>query len=257
MAKNILGIDIGHDCLKLVLVNRTQVKKTALVSMPHNLMRGGRVVSVEAMAELIRNTMKENGIKCRNAALVLPYETAELLKQQESEENEPEERTAEARRTMDLFAVAAPISLLEESKDMLRKAGLKMVKAAPAVCSYMALIRNMEKNEKVYGREYGFVDLGYSSVRMYIFKGDCHMASHILEVSLSSLDETIAEEYHIDVHLTRTYLLANHDDCQNKEQCINAFEVIAVELMKKVYRHQERTPACLQTLSGQTHDQPG
>lgn len=34
MAKSILGIDIGHDCLKLVLVNGTQIKKTAMVTMP-------------------------------------------------------------------------------------------------------------------------------------------------------------------------------------------------------------------------------
>ena len=44
MAKNLLGIDIGHDRLKLVLVNGKQIKKSAIVSMPQNLIRSpGRI----------------------------------------------------------------------------------------------------------------------------------------------------------------------------------------------------------------------
>lgn len=289
MAKNILGIDIGYDCLKLVLVNGRQIKKTAMVSMPQNLVRGGRVVSVEAMAELIRTTMKENGINCKNAALVLPYETVfvrnvtmplmtadqlvynlpyefrdyitdelknylfdyamvttpeDLAEQEEAAEegNETEERMAGAGRTMDLFAVAAPVSLLEESKDMLRKAGLRLVKAAPAVCSYMALIRRLEEREEIYGREYGILDLGYQSIRMYIFKGDRHMVSRVLEIGLSSLDEAIADEYNIDVHLAHTYLLTNHDNCQNKERCVNAFENISIELMRALNFYSFNNP---------------
>ena len=73
MAK-ILGIDIGYDTLKLALVSGRQVKKTAIASMPRRLMRDGRLVSPEAMGELLAQTMKKNGIRCSKAAIVFSDE---------------------------------------------------------------------------------------------------------------------------------------------------------------------------------------
>ena len=75
MAKTILGVDIGYDSLKLALVNGKTVRRTAIVPMPKNLIREGRVVSTETMGELIRRTMREHGIRCNQAAIVLQNET--------------------------------------------------------------------------------------------------------------------------------------------------------------------------------------
>ena len=72
MAKTILGIDIGTDQLKLALVKGKTVLKTAVAEMPENLLKEGRVTSRETMGELIRTTMKENGIRANRAALALP-----------------------------------------------------------------------------------------------------------------------------------------------------------------------------------------
>ena len=62
MAKTYLGIDIGHDMLKLALVKGGVVKKTASATMPVNLLREGRITSVDTMGELLRNAMKETRI---------------------------------------------------------------------------------------------------------------------------------------------------------------------------------------------------
>ena len=52
MAKTILGIDIGHDQLKLALVKGTRVLKTVSEPMPENLVKeGGRITSRESMGE--------------------------------------------------------------------------------------------------------------------------------------------------------------------------------------------------------------
>ena len=72
MAKTILGVDIGHDQLKLALVRGKQVLKTASAPMPENLLRQGQVTSREAMAELVKNTMKAGGLRANRAAIVLP-----------------------------------------------------------------------------------------------------------------------------------------------------------------------------------------
>ena len=75
MAKTILGVDIGYDTLKLALVNGRTVRKAAVVPMPKNLIREGRIVSTETMGELIRKTMREHGIRGNQAAIALPNET--------------------------------------------------------------------------------------------------------------------------------------------------------------------------------------
>ena len=63
MAKTILGVDIGYDSLKLALVNGKNVRKTAVVPMPKNLIREGRVVSTETMGELILRLHKKSNIE--------------------------------------------------------------------------------------------------------------------------------------------------------------------------------------------------
>lgn len=71
MAKTYLGIDIGHDLLKLALVKGGVVKKTASASMPVNLLREGRVTSPDSMGALIAQTMKETHIRANQAAIIL------------------------------------------------------------------------------------------------------------------------------------------------------------------------------------------
>ncbi|MBQ9543815.1 MAG: pilus assembly protein PilM [Clostridia bacterium] len=280
MAKNYLGIDIGYDRLKLALVNGRTVKKTASVQMPTNLIKDGRVVSVETMGELIRKSMKDNGIHANYAALALPNEavfvrtltvpqmTADQLSYNVSYEfkdyisdelknyvfdyamiSTPEQLRNQPARTdengaplppmMDVLAVAAPGSLIDDSRAILRKAGLRMKKAAPAVCSYIALIRAL--NGGMY-REYCILDLGYNAIRMYMFAGEAHTATRVLEIGLSGIDNVIADAYNVDVHLAHTYLLTNNDGCQNKDFCVNAFSNISVELMRAMNFYRFNNP---------------
>ncbi len=147
-------------------------------------------------------------------------------------ENPAEEEEKE--KAMHLIAAAVQTSVLDDTKAMLRKAGLKFSSAVPAVCSYINLIRNMDKEYRPESGEYCILDLGYKEVRMYMFKNDVNIASRVLEVGMSVIDDVIAEAYNVDVHLAHTYLLSNYDNCQNKDACINAFNNMAVELMRAV-----------------------
>lgn len=287
MAKTILGVDIGSDSLKLALVSNGQVKKAVIVPIPNSLVKEYRVVSPETMGELIRNTMREHGMRCRNAAIVLPNETVyvrsvnmpkmtvdqlvynlpfefrdyitdelkdyyydyamistpeEITREPKPREegDEPQEEN-EGDNSMELLAAAAPVSLIEECRSMLRKAGLRLTKAAPTVCSYIALIRALEKRGGGKG-EYCILDLGYQAIRMYMFNGDRHMVTRNLEVGLSTLDNVIADSYNVDVHLAHTYLTTNYNDCQNSEACRNAFGNIAVELMRALNFYRFSNP---------------
>ena len=277
MAKTVLGIDVGYDSLKLALVKGRQVKKTAVVPMPNSLIRAGRVVSVETMGDLLRTAIKQNGLRCDKAALALPNETVfirnvtmpimtedqlkynlpfefrdyitdelkgyvfdyAMIGVKQAEESSETEDAELAGGAMELMAVAAPKSLLDESREYLHKAGMKLVKAAPTVSCFTNLIR---KSGAPAETEYCILDLGYQAIRMYMFRGDRHIVTRVLEIGMSSLDRVIAEQYGVDEHLAHTYLLSNYEGCQNGENCRNAYGNITVELMRALNFYRFSNP---------------
>ena len=286
--KKLLGIDIGYDNMKLALVQNGQVKKTAVIQVPQRLIKEGRVVSPETMGELIRDAMKDNNIRCHDAALVLPNEsvfirnvtmpqmTAAQLEynlpfefrdyisdetknyifdyamisasdgdesqEQAADGSENTDESGNPSKTMEILAVAVQREIIEESRSILRKAGLKLAKAAPTISCYIGLIRNEMRAHPEEVKEYCILDLGYHEIRMFMFKEDRHIASRILEMGLSNLDERIADAYNVDVHLAHTYLLTNHDNCQTGQACMSAYANIAVELMRALNFYRFSNP---------------
>ena len=283
--KTILGVDIGHDRLKLALVKGKQVLKTASVEMPENLLKEGRIASRETMGELIHNTMKEHGIRANLAGFVLPNETVfvknvempmmtidQLLYNLPFEFNdyitgevkeyvfdyavvsdpddgkaaeaEPEGEAQENKEPekLELMAVGAQRAMLEDAQATLRKAGLRLTVTAPAISAYINLIRAQQESLAQVGEEYGILDLGYSAIRMYMFNKDKHVATRALEVGLNSLDNVLADVYGVDQHLAHTYLMTNFENCHMREECMQAYENIAVELMRALnfYRFSNR-----------------
>ncbi len=266
--KTILGVDIGYDRLKLALVSGGRVLKTASAAMPNNLMKEGHVTSPEAMADLIKNTMKEAGIHASLGAYVLPgelayvknvempvmtieqllfnlpfefndYVTGEVkdyvfdyavIPKKEEEHTDEDGEDPPSAGVMELMAVGTLRSNVEEAQDVLHKAGLKLVKVAPPLCAYISVIRSLMQTGAELPEEFGILDLGYGSIRMYMFRGDVYMATRVLESGLSSLDEALADEMGVETHLAHTYIMNNFDNSQRKEVCTFAYERIAVEL---------------------------
>lgn len=281
--KPVLGIDIGHDQLKLALVAGGQVMKTASVQMPENLLKEGRFTSPETMASLIREAMKENGMKTNRAAILLPnelvyvknvdmpmmseeqltynlpfefhdYITGEvqdyifdyaIIDVEEDaipdggaegiDENEMPEGPEE---NLHLMAVGVEKTVVEELESMLRKAGLRMVKSAPELCSYISLIRAQAPKPFQESEEYGILDLGYHSITMYMYKGDQHETTREFEIGLSALDDVVADAFGVEKHLAHTYVMSNFENCLEKEECINFYDNIAVELMRAINFYQ-------------------
>ena len=297
MAKSCLGIDIGKDQLKLVLMKGETIQKTVSVQMPEGLLKEGRIVSVETTGELIRKTMKENKIRCKEAAVVvssgicflrnvtmpemtadqlvynLPYEfrdyiTDELKKyafdyswgsaeelpkakkpkkqpKKKKGEEKPDEKaedSEERRGEMELLAAAAPLEAIDDLRLMARKAGLKLTFAAPEVSACENLLHYKLKEESDKDKEYGILDLGSTSSRLLIFKGDRHQVTRIIERGMEQVEELLADSLHIDIHLAHTWLLTNHEDCVNSEICQDAFSQISVELMRALNFYQFSNP---------------
>ena len=284
MAKTYLGIDIGHDMLKLALVKGGAVKKTATAPMPLNLLREGRVTSPDSMGELLAQLMKESHIRASQAAVILssdisylrttsmprmnaeqlainiPYEfsdyiTGELksylfdyavvpdLPGEEAQQPAAEEEgTENGEAPLQLLVAAVQEDAMTELRQALRKAGMKLAKAAPAECAFLSLIREYEAKGAEKDAEYCILDLGYRSIRMYMFHGPRHITTRALEIGLSSLIDIIAENKGVDTHLAHTYLLNNFEDCQNADHCRAAYDNISVELMRALNFYRFSNP---------------
>ena len=278
MANTVLGIDIGYNSMKLALVKNGVLKKSAVIPMPENMVREGHVVSPETMGELIRKTMKERGIHAKDAAFVLPNETVFIrnvvMPQMTAEqlqvnlpyefrdyissemrtyfydyamirseilpaEGEGEEGGGQtAGRSMELMAAAVPVAMIEEIRGYLRKAGLRLKRAAPTVSCWQGLIRRSGFEDN----EYCILDLGHQAIRMYMFAGDKHIVTREIEIGISRLIQVIADAASVDEHLAGVYLVENHENWQNREECRSAYENIAIELMRALNFYRFSTP---------------
>ncbi len=273
MAKAILGIDVGYDSVSLALCKNGELRRAVSEPMPKGLMQDGHVTSVQAMADLLREAMRRNHIHVSRAAVLLPSEqtyvrtvmmprmTVDQLKINlpyefnDYIEDEPKNyifdyamlntdvqtEDGEEKNAMELMAVAAPRRLLDIARDFTGKAGLKLVKAAPVECAHIALIRDAVRRGLAI-KEFCILDLGYRAIRMYMYKGDKHMVTRVLEIGLQRLDEMIAEALGVDVHLAHTYFISNYEDCQNQDYAVNAYNNIAVELMRALNFYRFSNP---------------
>ena len=52
----------------------------------------------------------------------------------------------------------------------------------------------------------------------------------------------IAEAFSVDVHLAHTYLMNNYENCLEREECLAAYENIAVELMRAMNFYRFSNP---------------
>ncbi len=192
--------------------------------------------------------LSANTVKTEKKAEKPKKEKKNALEAFESQSDKPAaaeaavESAGNSSANMELLAVAAPVSLMDETRLMLRKAGMKLTKAAPVVCAYTGLIRSMDPSKRPASGEYCFLDLGYQSIRMYMFKGEKHVVTRVLESGLAVVDAAVADAYNVDEHLAHTYVVNNFEDCQSKEICVNAFNNIAVELMRALNFYRFSNP---------------
>ena len=224
MAKTCLGIDIGKEQLKLIYMKGETILKSVAVQMPDGLMKDGRIVSVESAGELIRKAMKENKIRCRDASVVLPYGVCYLrdvnmpkMTHEQMMYNLPYEFRdyisdelknyafdyIQYDKQEEMLAVAVPLNILEDLRLATRKAGLRLRMAAPEVSACETLLyRKLKENpETDKEREYGILDLGSNSSRLMIFRGYRHRATRVIEQGMDRVEELLADQYHIDIHL--------------------------------------------------------
>lgn len=272
MSHTLLGVDIGASSIKLAQVSGGRAVRLTQAPLPEHLIRENRIVSVEALAQELRQLRKTEHFTARDCALVLPpeaafvrritvpYMTVDQLKvnlpyefhdylQKDKDLYFYDYAVAEVRqdedgvpRELELLAAAASKETIAQYRGALRKAGLRLVQAVPAVMTYRNLIRSRQSDRTDAPREYCVVDLGHSGIRVHIYRGAVYDTTRAIDFGGAAMDQLIADACSVDPHVAADYKRVNHDNVHGLPVCQDLYSRIAVEIMRAVNFYGFNTP---------------
>ncbi len=272
MSKSMLGLDIGNSTIKFAVADGQQVRQMVCLPLLEDLVKEDRIVSREAIAQELRQAIKDHRISSRRVALtlpsertivrrmVVPYMTEEQLRinlpyefhdfiqedkdlffydyavagVQRNEQNQP--------TGLELIGCAVRRETIEVFRDVLRMAGLKLERAVPDCLVYGNLIRNYEGNYTGHPAEYCIVDMGHRAIRMHMFRGHVYETTRVIDIGGRSIDTLIASHFGVDPHLAASYKQTNYENAQTISACQELYSRVAVELMRAVNFYGFNTP---------------
>lgn len=164
MGKKYLGIDIEDRFLKLVVMKDGKVLKTCLEVMPDNIVMGGRIAAFHALSDYLRETVRRNKIRVKDAAFALPSETYYIRRVKlpkmtaaQLQINLPYEFhdylqddtdqyvfdysvLSVDEKSMELLIAALSKRQVEQYKEMCKRAGLRLCKLVPDVLAIQEIV---------------------------------------------------------------------------------------------------------------------
>lgn len=265
MAKTYLGVDIGANELHLALVSGETVRCLPPEPIPDNLIKDGRIISYETMAEVLRLALKKNRVTTKACALVLPPELAftrrcvmPYMTIEQLELNLPYEfhdyiqkdkdmyfydyavlsvgyDETDEPKTLEVLAAAVTKETIGEYRRLLAKAGLKLEIAIPDSFAYRNLILHYEKKHpEEHPTEYCLVDLGHTAIRVHMFHGDAYETTRVIDFGGAAIDQLISEAKDVDLHVAVNYKISNYEGVQEMETCMELYRRISLEIMRAI-----------------------
>lgn len=267
MGKRTGGFDIGGHALHIAIATKKGVKKVYTEPLPEGSVRDGRIVSYEAMGDFIKQTCKKRKIRFDDGAVVLPsglcfcrrmsvpvmtheqlmvnlpYEFRDFITSEKDAYfydyavlrvlRDANEEPAE----LDIMAAAALKTTIADYRSMFRRAGIKLHTAIPTEMSFANLLARCQE-----GHCHCIIDVGHTSVRLYMYNGNRFESSHIIDYGCEALDNAISEALHIDPFIAASYREANHDGCQTIPECESIYQSLAVEIQRAVHFFRYNNP---------------
>ena len=279
--KKIVGFDIGGSCVKLVYFAGGSLKKAVTVEIPDNMVSGSKILSRDAMADFLRQTVKDNGIPLTNAAVALPSTevfTRELtmpaMTEQQLRYNLPYEfrdfltdekskyyfdysmreviRDKDGYPTeMTLLACAILKDTVERYRAMMYRAGFKLQVLTPSECTYSGVLDAYYRRTGLPQRDMCIVNLGYTAAYLYIYRGAFFESRREIDMGMGRLEELVAQHCGVDIHVAHGYVLQNYNNVLSSDYAVDFYRRLSVEVMKAVNffnynnRQQELTNLCL------------
>lgn len=254
MSSKMIGVEIGSSTLKMAVYSGNTIKTMAVKRMPDDLVREGKITAPDAMVNFMKDMRKEFGIPSGHCSLVLPSQVVishnvvmPVMDEAELQLNLPFEFkdfvgkeaakyyydysvVSVANGTMELYAAAVRMEIVDEYYDILRKAGLTMKVAIPPEMAWMNLVNRATKEPK----KLCIVDIGYGYTRVNIFANGNFVMGKDIEMGGIMLDQTIASAQEVDTYVARTRKEANMNEVLATDPCVEFYQSLAIEVMKAV-----------------------
>jgi len=270
MAKAILGIEIGSRSLKAAEVKNGELLNFVSVDMPDGIVNGEELVSFDAMADLLKTTLKENGFTAKEAALVvpdanthirrlrmpvmtdkqllinLPYEFHDVIGDDKDqyvfdyaviEQIKDDEGNV---KELDVLGATMRKDLVNKYAAMFKRAGRKLVKAMPYELAIENFIRNYAGEEG--SGDFAVLDLGWSSSRVDIFRNTAYETTRVVDTGMQDVINSVADILQCDPHTARAYGYSNPDNVMEDEQVASHYSDVAVEVMRAINYYTYENP---------------
>lgn len=255
--KKFLGIDIGDGAIKFVFDDNFLV-----VDTPENAVNNGSLVTFEAMSDLIKETVKQHGIREKKVSLIIPDEDVFLARlnmpymtTKQLEVNLPYEFkevvgnnkdayiydysviSINEKDGIELLGAAVSKGLIAKYEEIFDKAGLKLVKAMPR---QMAITNILLANGLT--NDVALLDIGYNHIRVDIYKDGFYNASRTLENGVLDMAKIASEILFCDKYTALKYLKTNKDDILNNEKMLEFYDDCAVKIARAInyYTYENR-----------------
>ena len=275
MPSNIIAFDIGTAQVKLVWFAGKTYKLAVSAPIPDGLVRGGVIVSMDAMADFLWQLAKENGLPRRAQAAVvlpaaltftrvtelppmtagqltynLPFEFKDYLTHEKNQyyfDYAVQELTHDENgqvKQMKLFACAALRSTVEDYRNMFARAGMRLVSAIPEEAAYAALLA-AGSAQPGSDADHCLVDVGHTGIRMYVLRGDRFITRRTIDLGVADLIRSISQRQGVDEHIALAHLLSDYDGATTDPASLDIYHRMAAEITKAVnfynYNNREKT----------------
>lgn len=268
----LIGIDIGESSIKLVFFEKEKLTKAVSVDLTADIVSEGKIMSADAVADILRNTAKMNRIPFSRSVVVLnsddsyvrtvtmpimnkkhfrynlPFEFKDFLNEDreeyffdssfrrliENEEGVPEK--------MELLACAMQRSTINGYRHMLRKAKMKAQALVPAESSFGSLIgAHIAKNDET-PKDRCIVDLGCRTTNIYIFHGKDFAAGKTIDFGMAEFERILAEKTHTEKERVREQIKNGDKNIIASDHATELYTRIASEIVRAVnfYNYSNR-----------------
>lgn len=259
--KKCVGFDIGNHEVHIALRKGGKFLRSVSERIPEGLVQNGRITSIEAMGDFLKDIRRKQKIHVKIAALVLPaslcycrrFTIAAMNKDQllfnlpyefhdfitddkrnyffdyaiietiKDEKGNPKE--------YDVIAAATRKDVISDYSKMFSKAGFKMKVVIPEELAYINLLRNC----KTQSHSHGLLDIGHNAVRLFLFNEDRFESVRVIDYGCNALDSVIGDHFGIDDHfLSATYREKNFEGATELPGCRAVYSSMAIEILKAV-----------------------
>lgn len=204
--KNCLGIEIGHYRVKIAYMEHGELQ-----TYVSERLETENQTDMKVYAELIKDVLKENNIRCKNAVFVLrqddtyvkrcsvPLMTVDQLKLNlpfefhdyigdELEQYQFDygviERTEDQ---MDLIAACCRKNLCQQFLKLAKMAKLKLVGLVPGVIGLERILEHMNEGEEK--KDFAVLDLGTKALRMHFFRKGIYDTTRTMEPGCEEIEQ--------------------------------------------------------------------